>query len=49
MVLKGGFSAEREVSLVSGAGVEQALRQKGYDVAGFDLKDSGAGEAGCCF
>lgn len=42
MVLKGGFSAEREVSLVSGAGVEQALRQKGYDVAGFDLKDSGA-------
>lgn len=42
MVLKGGFSAEREVSLVSGAGVEQALRQKGYDVVGFDLKDSGA-------
>lgn len=37
MILKGGFSAEREVSLVSGAGAEEALRKKGYDVFSFDL------------
>lgn len=40
-VLKGGFSAEREVSLASGRECAIALREAGYDVvevdAGFDL------------
>ena len=36
-VLKGGWSAEREVSLVSGAAVEQALAESGYRVTGIDL------------
>jgi D-alanine-D-alanine ligase len=35
-VLYGGRSAEREVSLMSGAGVLQALRSKGIDAHGFD-------------
>lgn len=42
-VLKGGWSAEREVSLNSGAACAKALRAKGYDVveidAGRDLAD----------
>ena len=37
LVLSGGFSAEREVSLVSGKGVAQALRECGYDVVEHDL------------
>ena len=36
-VLKGGWSAEREVSLVSGAAVERALEQSGYRVTGVDV------------
>jgi len=36
-VLRGGRSAEREVSLRSGAQVEEALRRRGHDVAGIDL------------
>ncbi len=36
-VLRGGRSAEREVSLQSGAQVEQALRSRGHEVAGVDL------------
>jgi len=36
-VLRGGRSAEREVSLRSGAQVEQALRGRGHDVTGIDL------------
>lgn len=40
MVLMGGFSSEREVSLQSGAGVVQALKNKGYDVIPHDLKDT---------
>ena len=36
-VLKGGWSAEREVSLVSGAAVEHALAESGYRVTGIDL------------
>ena len=36
-VLRGGRSAEREVSLSSGAQVEEALRGRGHDVAGIDL------------
>jgi len=35
-VLAGGWSAEREVSLVSGAGVVEALRARGYTVETFD-------------
>ncbi len=35
-VLQGGASAEREVSLMSGAGVLQALRSQGIDAHAFD-------------
>jgi D-alanine-D-alanine ligase len=35
-VLMGGWSAEREVSLSSGSGVAEALRQSGYEVAEID-------------
>ena len=35
-VLTGGWSAEREVSLVSGRGVAEALASRGYDVTTFD-------------
>lgn len=38
-VLYGGFSAEREVSLKSGAAVLAALRSKGIDAHGFDPKE----------
>jgi D-alanine-D-alanine ligase len=36
-VLRGGKSAEREVSLKSGAQVEKALRNRGHDVTGVDV------------
>src|SRR6266705_4752650 len=36
-VVRGGRSAEREVSLRSGAQVEQALAGRGHDVSGIDL------------
>lgn len=36
-VLKGGLSAEREVSLNSGAAVAEALRAEGYDVTEVDV------------
>jgi D-alanine-D-alanine ligase len=36
-VLRGGKSAEREVSLRSGGQVESALRGRGHDVTGIDL------------
>jgi D-alanine-D-alanine ligase len=36
-VLRGGRSAEREVSLRSGAQVEEALRSLGHDVTGVDV------------
>ena len=39
MVLMGGFSAEREVSLVSGKGVAEALKKEGYQVYAYDLKN----------
>lgn len=39
LVMMGGFSSEREVSLVSGRGVAEALKEKGYDVIPYDLKD----------
>jgi D-alanine-D-alanine ligase len=35
-VLRGGWSAEREVSLSSGRGCADALREKGYDVVEID-------------
>lgn len=35
-VLMGGSSAEREVSLMSGTGVLQALRSRGVDAHAFD-------------
>lgn len=37
LVLSGGFSAEREVSLVSGKGAAEALRECGYEVIEHDL------------
>ena len=40
MVIKGGFSSEREVSLNSGNAVEKALTQKGYTVISHDLQDT---------
>src|SRR5260370_26231495 len=36
-VLRGGRSAEREVSFSSGAQVEDALRKRGHEVTGIDL------------
>lgn len=42
-VLMGGWSAEREVSLVSGAACANALRQGGYQVTAIDVqRDAGA-------
>ncbi len=40
LVLMGGFSHEREVSLISGKGVADVLRQKGYEVVEHDLTDA---------
>jgi len=37
-VLMGGWSAEREVSLVTGAAVTKALKSEGYDVAAIDVQ-----------
>ncbi|MDQ2101526.1 D-alanine--D-alanine ligase [Azospirillum isscasi] len=37
-VLMGGWSAEREVSLVSGAGVARALEEEGYHVTAVDVQ-----------
>ncbi|MGB0749431.1 MAG: D-alanine--D-alanine ligase [Magnetospiraceae bacterium] len=42
-VLMGGWSAEREVSLVSGAAVSRALQEAGYTVTPIDVhRDAGA-------
>jgi D-alanine-D-alanine ligase len=43
-VLYGGRSAEREVSLMSGEGVLQALRSQGIDAHGFDPAQRSLGE-----
>ena len=43
-VLMGGSSAEREVSLMSGAGVLQALRSRGVDAHAFDTAEQDVGE-----
>lgn len=37
VVLMGGISSEREVSLVSGAAVTKSLREAGYDATSFDV------------
>jgi len=38
-VLKGGWSSERDVSLVSGAAIAEGLREAGYDVSEVDVGD----------
>jgi D-alanine-D-alanine ligase len=43
-VLLGGFSAEREVSLSSGAGCAKALREEGFDIVEIDPKTSDLSE-----
>ncbi len=43
-VLYGGSSAEREVSLKSGAAVLDALKRRGVDAHGFDPRDTALGE-----
>lgn len=45
LVLMGGVSSEREVSLSSGAGVLGALKEEGFDAAGYDFKNDAAGLA----
>ena len=37
MVLMGGWSAEREVSLTSGRGIAEALRRLGHRVTEIDM------------
>jgi len=37
LVLKGGISSEREVSLTSGKGVVEAAREEGYEVVDYDF------------
>ena len=39
-VLMGGWSAEREVSLVSGANCATALKKAGYNVTSIDKSNS---------
>lgn len=39
LVLKGGSSSEREVSLESGHAIAEALRSKGYDVGEYDIRE----------
>lgn len=43
-VLMGGFSSEREVSLISGSAVLEALRSKGIDAHAFDPKERALSE-----
>lgn len=40
LVVKGGFSSEREVSLISGQKVAEALKRAGYSVLEHDLTDA---------
>lgn len=42
LVVEGGFSSEREVSLVSGQGAAEALKNAGYEVLEHDLTDTRA-------
>lgn len=41
VVMMGGFSSEREISLKTGQGVVTALKSKGFPVSSFDVKDGG--------
>ena len=41
LVLMGGWSAEREISLLSGNGVLEALKTAGFTAEGFDLAPTG--------
>lgn len=41
VVVYGGTSAEREVSLKSGAAILEALKRKGVDASGYDPRDKG--------
>src|SRR5450830_2170790 len=43
-VLMGGLSAERDISLMSGQGVLQALRSQGVDAHAFDPAERDLGE-----
>ena len=43
-VLMGGSSAERQISLLSGGGVLQALRSQGVDAQAFDPAERGLAE-----
>ena len=38
MVIKGGWSSERAISLKSGAAIEKALFHRGFKISSFDLK-----------
>lgn len=40
LIIMGGFSAEKDVSITSGKGVEAALKKSGYDVVSHKLVDS---------
>ena len=40
LLLSGGFSSEREVSLSAAKDIEKALLSKGYEVVVHDLKDA---------
>lgn len=39
LVLKGGVSSEREISLLSAANVVKSLREGGFDVSEYDIRD----------
>jgi D-alanine-D-alanine ligase len=41
VVMLGGFSSEREISLETGKGVVAALESQGFSVSWFDVKDGG--------
>ena len=45
LVLMGGVSSEREVSLSSGAGVLAALKEEGFDAFAYDFENDAAGLA----
>ena len=45
LLLKGGTSAEREVSLISGSAVAEALRKAGHEVEEYDIKELKVTEA----
>ena len=39
LILKGGCSSERDISLLSGGAIADALRQKGYEVSEYDIQE----------